>query len=85
MTTNKPRNHVKVHVLPTGYLWLPDRWIFSDGDDNLKHFSPDFSFLICHPSGRNVLFDLGLRKVWPKLQFLFDLQLRQANGVMIGP
>lgn len=54
---------VKVHVLPTGYLWLPDRWIFSDGDVELKHLAPDYSFLIRHPSGRNVLFDLGLRKV----------------------
>lgn len=54
---------VEVSVLPTGYLWLPDRWIFADGDVNLKHLSPDYSFLIRHPSGRNVLFDLGMRKV----------------------
>ncbi|KIW65757.1 hypothetical protein PV04_07985 [Phialophora macrospora] len=54
--------NVEVYVLPTGYLWLPDRWIFSDGDTGLRHLSPDYSFLICHPSGRNVLFDLGMRK-----------------------
>jgi hypothetical protein len=54
---------VRVHALPTGYLWLPDRWIFADGDTNLRHLSPDYSFLISHPSGKNVLFDLGMRKV----------------------
>ena len=54
---------VEVYVLPTGYLWLPDRWIFADGDPQLRHLSPDYSFLICHPSGKNVLFDLGMRKV----------------------
>lgn len=57
------RNYAEVYVLPTGYLWLPDRWIFADGDEQLKHLSPDYSFLIQHPSGKNVLFDLGMRKV----------------------
>lgn len=27
-----------------------------------RQLSPDFSFLISHPSGRHILFDLGLRK-----------------------
>ncbi len=53
----------EVYVLPTGYLWLPDRWIFADGDLKLRHLSPDYSFLIRHHSGKNVLFDLGMRKV----------------------
>ncbi|OAP63483.1 hypothetical protein AYL99_02710 [Fonsecaea erecta] len=53
---------VDVYVLPTGYLWLPDRWIFADGDLKVRHLSPDYSFLIQHPSGQNVLFDLGMRK-----------------------
>ncbi|KIY03329.1 uncharacterized protein Z520_00020 [Fonsecaea multimorphosa CBS 102226] len=53
---------VDVYVLPTGYLWLPDRWIFADGDLQVRHLSPDYSFLIRHPSGQNVLFDLGMRK-----------------------
>ncbi|KIX06194.1 uncharacterized protein Z518_04168 [Rhinocladiella mackenziei CBS 650.93] len=53
---------VEVSVLPTGYLWLPDRWIFAEGDQKLSHLSPDYSFLIRHPSGKNVLFDLGMRK-----------------------
>jgi hypothetical protein len=54
---------VQVHVLPTGYLFLPDRWIFADGNLKLRHLSPDYSFLVRHPSGKNVLFDLGMRKV----------------------
>jgi hypothetical protein len=57
---------VNVYVLPTGKIHLPDRWIFEDGDNDLIHsrqLYPDFSFLICHPSGKRVLFDLGLRKV----------------------
>lgn len=58
---------VEVFVLPTGYLWLPDRWIFADGDLKVRHLSPDFSFLIRHASGKNVLFDLGMRKVSSRL------------------
>lgn len=54
---------VEVSVLPTGYLWLPDRWIFADGDKSVRHLSPDYSFLIRHSSGVNVVFDLGMRKV----------------------
>lgn len=57
---------VEVHALPTGKLYLPDRWLFEDGDRDMlrvRQFSPDFSFLICHPSGKRVLFDLGIRKV----------------------
>lgn len=54
---------VEVSLLTTGYLFLPDRWIFADGDTKLRHLSPDYSFLIHHPSGNNVLFDLGMRKV----------------------
>ncbi|RDL36677.1 uncharacterized protein BP5553_06029 [Venustampulla echinocandica] len=54
---------VDVSILPTGWLFLPDSWIFTDGKPSLKHWSPDFSFLIRHPSGKSVLFDLRMRKV----------------------
>lgn len=58
--------YVEAYALPTGKLYLPDRWLFEDGNNDMlgaRQFSPDFSFLISHPSGQNVLFDLGLRKV----------------------
>jgi hypothetical protein len=61
-----PSVEVKVFALPTGKLYLPDRWLFEDGDNNMRkarEFSPDFSFLISHPSGKHLLFDLGMRKV----------------------
>lgn len=57
---------VQVFALPTGWLYHPDRWLFEDGDSdqvNAKQQYPDYSFLIRHPAGQNVLFDLGLRKV----------------------
>ncbi|KAL7793962.1 beta-lactamase-like protein [Trichoderma afarasin] len=56
---------VEVSALPTGKLYLPDRWLFEDGDNDMRkarQFSPDFSFLISHPSGEHILFDLGMRK-----------------------
>ncbi|KAL6242805.1 hypothetical protein RBB50_010451 [Rhinocladiella similis] len=56
---------VKLFALPTGWLCHPDRWLFEDGDTdqvNAIQQYPDYSFLIRHPSGQNVLFDLGLRK-----------------------
>jgi hypothetical protein len=54
---------VDVSILPTGWLYLPDTWIFQDGKPGFKHWSPDFSFLVRHPSGRTIIFDLGMRKV----------------------
>jgi hypothetical protein len=61
-----PSVKVEVSALPTGKLYLPDRWLFEDGDNDMqkaRQFSPDFSFLISHPSGEHLLFDLGMRKV----------------------
>lgn len=63
---------VEVSALPTGKLYLPDRWLFEDGDNDMRkarQFSPDFSFLISHPSGEHILFDLGMRKVCINLPF----------------
>jgi hypothetical protein len=54
---------VKVSMLPTGQLYLPDRWITAGADLNIKRLYPDFSFLIQHPSGTKLMFDLGIRKV----------------------
>ncbi len=59
---------VAVSALPTGQLAHPDRWLFEDGDENLmqaRQLYPVYSFLIEHPSGRKILFDLGLPKVRP--------------------
>ena len=55
---------LQVYALPTGQLTHPDRWLFEDGDPDLykvRHPYPDYSFLITHPTGKNILFDLGLR------------------------
>lgn len=66
VTLPSPSVTVGVSALPTGQLYLPDRWLFEDGDKdmyNVKQLSPDFSFLISHPSRGHLLFDLGMRKV----------------------
>lgn len=71
-TLPSPLATVEVSALPTGKLYLPDRWLFEDGDNDMRkarQFSPDFSFLISHPSGEHILFDLGLRKVCYYLSF----------------
>ena len=57
---------VDVYALSTGELNHPDRWLFEDGDGDImgaRYPYPDFSFLIRHHSGQNILFDLGLAKV----------------------
>ena len=56
---------VQVSALETGRFHLPDRWLFEDGppDVTVGQDSPDYCFLIKHPGGTKVLFDLGLRKV----------------------
>ncbi|KAK0758015.1 hypothetical protein N5P37_009313, partial [Trichoderma harzianum] len=59
-----PKN-VQVYALPTGWVHLPDKWLFEDGDDDImkaRNRFPDYSFLICHPSGKNILFDAGMPK-----------------------
>jgi hypothetical protein len=55
-----------VFALSTGQLSHPDRWLFEDGDNDMvkaRHVYPDYSFLIQHPGGKSILFDLGLKKV----------------------
>ncbi|KAK3045635.1 hypothetical protein LTR09_012801 [Extremus antarcticus] len=71
---------VAVSALPTGQLAHPDRWLFEDGDENLmqaRQLYPVYSFLIEHPSGRKILFDLGLPKdletVPPAIRRVFDI------------
>lgn len=57
---------VQVYALATGELHHPDRWLFEDGDEDImdaRHIYPDYSFLVRHRSGKNILFDLGLTKV----------------------
>lgn len=66
LTTKPNAQPVEVYALPTGQLSHPDRWIFEDGDEDwmkARHTYPDYSFLIRHHSGKNILFDLGLTKV----------------------
>ena len=55
---------VEVAALPTGHITHPLRWIFEDDKYVGKSDRfPDFSFFIKHPSGKKMLFDLGIRKV----------------------
>ncbi|KAL2825380.1 beta-lactamase-like protein [Aspergillus pseudoustus] len=46
-------------TVPAAHLLAP-----TTGLDNLTLTAPSYSFLIQHPTGRKVLFDLGLRKDW---------------------
>jgi glyoxylase-like metal-dependent hydrolase (beta-lactamase superfamily II) len=50
-------NGARIH-LRTNFLLLPDV-----GGQEYIHF-PSYVFLVQHPSGRKVLFDLGIRKDW---------------------
>ncbi|KAK5046781.1 hypothetical protein LTR84_007135 [Exophiala bonariae] len=73
---------VSVFALPTGHLYLPDRWLFEDGSSDMlrdRQYSPDFSFLIKHPKGK-LLFDLGLRKDLDK-----NPQVIQSDYKFIAP
>lgn len=66
LPSNDDVRPVEVHALATGTLNHPDRWLFEDGDEDIvhaRHPYPDYSFLIRHHSGKNLLFDLGLTKV----------------------
>ena len=82
---------VAVYALPTGHLYLPDRWLFENGSEDFKHHRqlvPDFSFLIRHSSGKNVLFDLGMRKVLfspLSLLCLCEIRLQEIQDIKNHP
>lgn len=55
---------VYVSLVPTGQLFLPDKWILANANLSTKTLYPDYSFYIHHPaSGKSLMFDLGIRKV----------------------
>ena len=57
--------YVKLSMVPGGTLTLPEHFFCEDvHDKDVRVAVPSMSFLIQHPSGFKVLFDLGLRKVW---------------------
>ncbi|KAL2862471.1 MBL fold metallo-hydrolase [Aspergillus lucknowensis] len=49
-------------TIPASHLLSP-----TDDLDNLTLTAPSYSFIIEHPSGRKILFDLALRKDWSNL------------------
>ncbi|VUC34494.1 unnamed protein product [Clonostachys rosea] len=51
----------KVSLLPGGFLTLPEHFFCDDQHDKDV---PSMSFLVQHPTGHNIVFDLGLRKIW---------------------
>lgn len=55
---------VQVSLVLTGQLFLPDKWILAGADQATKTLYPDYSFYVHHePSGKSLMFDLGIRKV----------------------
>ncbi|KAM5363396.1 hypothetical protein ACJZ2D_012037 [Fusarium nematophilum] len=63
--TDTQREFVKLSLLPAGSLTLPERFFCDDQkDENVKVQVPSMSFLIQHPNGNKIVFDLGIRKIW---------------------
>lgn len=55
---------VQVSLVPTGQLFLPDKWILAGAGLTTKTLYPDYSFYVRHESlGKSLMFDLGIRKV----------------------
>ena len=68
----------------TTHIRIPSSLCFQPpikGFENLECLA--FSFLIQHPSGRNLLFDLGVRKDWQNLAPKVSNRLR-TNGWFIS-
>ncbi|KAH8894632.1 Metallo-hydrolase/oxidoreductase [Thozetella sp. PMI_491] len=57
--------YMKLALLPSGFLTLPQHFFCADQEDkNIRELVPSMSFLLKHPrTGQNVIFDLGMRKV----------------------
>jgi hypothetical protein len=54
--------YVDITLFPAGKLEIADYLLHKDGTDE-KNVCPDYSFLIEHPSGKKIFFDLGLHPV----------------------
>ena len=66
---------VNVSAVPTGQLYIPDKWVFG-GNLQTRRLYPDYSFLIVHPSGKSLMFDLGIRKVGAHFHLFIFLKVR---------
>lgn len=63
--TSKSENsvYVNVSVLPAGHLTLPEHVFCADQHDRtVRNTVPSLSFLVQHPSGCRLIFDLGIRR-----------------------
>ncbi|KIW62488.1 hypothetical protein PV04_10661 [Phialophora macrospora] len=65
---NAQRATVQVALVPTGQLFLPDKWILAGASLTTKTLYPDYSFYVYHEASRqSLMFDLGIRKAtYPK-------------------
>lgn len=62
---NASSGYSKLSLLPGGSLTLPEHLFCDDQKDTAARVSvPSMSFLIRHPSGFKIVFDLGMRKIW---------------------
>lgn len=60
-SSNQPT--IKVSRLEGGYLDLPSEQFIKPNTANATHFRvPDMCWLLRHPSGKTMIFDLGMRK-----------------------
>lgn len=62
--------------VPCNIMWTPE----INGFDKVR--CGTWSFLIEHPSGRKLLYDLGTRKDWKNLPPAWRLETLLENGVM---
>ncbi|KAL3488061.1 beta-lactamase-like protein [Aspergillus germanicus] len=54
---------IKLSLLPSGSLTLPTRFFCADKSTSTERLLvPSMSFLLQHPSGKKIVFDLGIRR-----------------------
>lgn len=58
-----PTEYARISLLPAGFLTLPEHFFCADQSDKaVRNTVPSMSFLIIHPTGHKMVFDLGMRK-----------------------
>lgn len=58
-----PSKYARVSLLPAGFLTLPEHFFCADQHDKgVRNTVPSMSFLVLHPNGHKMVFDLGMRK-----------------------
>ncbi|KAK4160584.1 putative 3-hydroxyisobutyrate dehydrogenase protein [Cladorrhinum sp. PSN259] len=76
---------VTVSALDAGHLTLPESLFVTDANPNKRSTVPSLSFLIQHPTHRNIIFDLGIKRNLEKYTPAQQAHISQRQPTITSP